>query len=136
MNNKTEPYIVCAKLTCPDGTILRSSGGLFASHIDKSDGQHYYIDCTKHYVRVCNPTNNAVLEVIREDAPHEILREIVEWTSFGLKGDEKPKRKPISKLDTKHIEQIIKTQKHIQGTHLIKVFENELEYRKVNNEKI
>jgi len=131
---KDQSLIVCAIYTCPDGTVLRSSGGLFASHIDRTDGWHYYIDCTTHYVRSSIPLNGGKgrLVIITTDDPHEIVRENVEWTSFGLKGDEPPKRRAISKLDTEHIRQIIKTQHHIQK-QIKQCFINELQYRKENN---
>lgn len=129
---KEQSLIVCAIYTCPDGTVLRSSGGLFASHVDKTDGWHYYIDCTQYYIRSSIPKDKGRLVIITTDDQHEIVRENVEWTSFGVKGDEPPKRRAISKLDTEHIRQIIKTQHHIQK-QIKQCFINELQYRKENN---
>lgn len=121
-------YIICAYFVCPDGHKLLSSCKRFVSHEDKKSKQTYFLDAGDLYVRRSTNIPQESLVIIHTDDPHEVVRENYMWTSFGVKGDEKPRTRPIKNLDSEHIRQIIETQKHLPKEY-IQVFENELTYR-------
>ena len=58
---------------------------------------------------------------------HEKIRRTFHWGSRGKDGREEVQYNPICVLTTEHIEAIIQTQNLVP--HLLKVFEDELDYR-------
>jgi len=76
--------------------------------------------------------------------PHEVMREIISWGKYqghcmnkiGGLLVEIPMHQPIliKDLETKHINAILRTQKHIKGLKIEKILEDELKYRKKNKE--
>ena len=62
------------------------------------------------------------------DEDHMELRELYPWTSYGIDGQQPPKTQVIKDLTTDHIENILKTQIHLQE-HVLSMFRRELTYR-------
>lgn len=72
------------------------------------------------------------MSVFADEDDIAVIREYLTWNSYGVNGDEPCETRTIAQLDTDHIEAILRTQFHIKGTFMEKVFTMELEYRKGN----
>lgn len=124
MNN-----IICNKIRTPDGTILISTSRHDYRVYTDANGHEYMVDGGTEYLRR-NVVHEAPYEELSlyDTDPHEKLRENYTWGTYGKNGDEPLQLKLLKDLSTNHIKAIIETQKHLQK-HIVKMFENELEYR-------
>jgi len=61
--------------------------------------------------------------------PHEVMREIQTWGTYGKLGKNKLKEVFIKDLEISHIKKIIETQKH-NSKELMNILKNEIKYRK------
>lgn len=124
----TNPKLLLNRWKSKDGTILISHSQYdFVSHFDTVDQTTVFIDgglgpC----VRVSGDLENMCLYDTDED--HMELRELYPWTSYGIDGLQLPKTQVIKDLTTDHIENILKTQIHLQK-HVLNMFRRELTYR-------
>lgn len=115
----------------PDGTRLQSMNTHdYVTHTD-ANGEQYMLDGGISYIKRSVNKEPATDAFVYSDDPHEIIRTTFNWGTRGRGGNEPLKWKPLASLDTDHIEAILATQHHI-GEVLKKVFENELEFRKLN----
>ena len=64
--------------------------------------------------------------------PHEKIREILSWGSYGKDGKQEKHYILLKRLTDAHIDAILRTQSHIRDTPIEKVLKDEQEYRKVN----
>ena len=64
--------------------------------------------------------------------PHEKIREIFSWGSYGKDGKQKKRYILLKDLTDEHLEAIICTQVHVRGTVVEKVLKDEQEYRLKN----
>ena len=114
----------------PDGTRLESRHRHdYKTHIDVN-GDEYMIDGGLDYVRRSVNKEPAIDAFVHDDDPHEIIRESFKWGTYGKKGDQPLVLIPLKLLDKEHIEAILETQTHLKSP-IVKVFEDELEYRNV-----
>lgn len=68
---------------------------------------------------------------VYSDDPHEKQREFFLWGTRGVNGNEPLQWKALKDLDTEHIWCIIRDyQEHMQE-HILQLFKDEIEYRKV-----
>ena len=112
----------------PDGTRLESRHRHdYQTHID-ANGDEYMLDGGLDYVRRSVNKERAIDAFIHDDDTHEVIRESFKWGTYGKKGDQPLVLIPLKSMDTEHIEAILETQTHLKA-HIVKVFENELEYR-------
>ncbi|CAB4222383.1 hypothetical protein UFOVP1655_91 [uncultured Caudovirales phage] len=114
----------------PDGTRLESRHRHdYQTHID-ANGDEYMIDGGLDYVRRSINKEPAIDDFVHDDDTHEVIRESFKWGTYGKKGDQPLVLIPLKSLDTEHIEAILETQTHLKS-HIVKVFEDELEYRMI-----
>jgi len=113
----------------PDGTVLISTHQHdFCAHTD-DNGKYYFVDGGTEYLRRSANGDEVDLSVTT-DSPHELIREVVKWTS-NLDVDGNPLPKPItrrlSELTTEHVQAIIDTQG--LSTTSTAIFNTELQWR-------
>lgn len=126
MNN-----VVYSALRTPDGTLLESKHRHdFVSHED-ANGKKYMLDGGLDYIRSsCN--GDEVFIAVTLDYPHEIVREVVKWGTYGKNGDEPYRQVKLSEMSNAHIRAIIETQKGIYP-QFKEAMMNELTYRDANS---
>lgn len=121
--------IIHNSIRTPDGTVLTSrSAHDYKLYVDKN-GYEYMVDGGHSYLR-----HNLVPEAPYEeltlytDDPHNQIREVFTWGTYGKKGDQPITRKALKDLDYDHVKAIIETQKQL-STHIAQLFKNEIEFR-------
>lgn len=73
------------------------------------------------------------IEITDLPIPHNIIREIQTWGTYGWKFSlEEKKELYIKDLETDHIKNIIKTQNHLSD-NFINVLKNEIKFKKNKN---
>jgi hypothetical protein len=112
----------------PDGTILRSRGVHdFVGHTDKISGEYYFTDGGSLYSRRTINTVPAIELDLYTDDRHEDIREVWDWGSYGILGDQKLHRILLKDLGESHILAILTTQLLIPKFKTL--LENELCFR-------
>ena len=115
---------------CPDGTILQSRHRHdFVSYTD-AEGRSYFVDGGTDYYRISGEGMEFV--GCYDTDPHEKIREILSWGSYGRDGKQEKRYILLKCLTDEHLEAILRTQSHIKNTPIEKVLKDEQEYRKVN----
>jgi hypothetical protein len=115
----------------PDGTILESKHRHdYVTHLD-ANGKEYFLDGGLDYVHRSAHGGEQLLTVYHDD-PHEVIRDVVKWGTFGINGDEPLKYVAIADLDPYHLRAILDTQQKTMRPELIKVMQDEVEYRDAN----
>lgn len=124
----TTPKILLNRWKSKDGTVLISRFRHdFVSHFDAVDQTTVFIDGgLEPCVRVSGDLENMCLYDTDED--HMEVRENFLWGTFGPNGDQPMKKVAIKNLTTDHIQNIIRTQFHLQE-HIQNMFRRELTYR-------
>ena len=119
----------------PDGTILVSRHRHDYKEYEDANGWVYVVDGGLDYHRrSVNHHEPEIDKCVSEgDAPHEELRNMVTWGTYGKLGDQPLSQITIATMTTKHIQAVLDTQKNMypQVRDLMKA---ELEYREVCNE--
>ena len=119
--------IVYSAMRTPDGSILRSrSRHDFVFHYDEN-GKMYYLDGGISYVRAsCNGDEDFI--TITLDHSHEIVRDLVDWGTYGISGDQPLKFIKLKEMDDEHLESVIE---NCNGAYpqIIEAMRNELKYR-------
>ena len=93
----------------PDGTVLESySRHDYKSHID-ANGKEYIVDGGLEYIRTSIHDDQVSL-ALYDDEPHDVQRDVLKWGSRGVNGDQPLTFKPISEMDTDHIQAVVSTQ--------------------------
>ena len=116
----------------PDGTILEShSVHDYVTHMDKN-GHEYMLDGGLSYVRASCWGDEEFLTVWRDDR-HEVVREALEWGTYGVDGDQPLTHIKLMDMDTDHILACLETQHTIYPQYRDAMV-NELEYREMYNE--
>ena len=115
----------------PDGTILESKHRHdYVAHLD-ANGKEYMLDGGLDYVRSSANGDEQYLTICSDD-PHEVLRDAVKWGTYGKSGDEPLKYVAIADLDPYHLRAILDTQQKTMRPELVKVMQDEVEYRDAN----
>lgn len=123
--------ILSNRMRTPDGTILESKHRHdYVTHLD-ANGNEYMLDGGLDYVRSSANGDEEFLTICSDD-PHEVLRDAVTWDTFGINGDEPLKYVTIADLDPYHLRAILDTQKKTMRPELVKVMQDEVEYRDEN----
>lgn len=114
----------------PDGTKLHcKSQHDYVTYTD-ADDNFYAVDGGTLYTRIVGDLTPACLY---EGDSHEEIRKYFSWKTYGKNCDEPGKWVTLNTMTNQHIEAILCTQKHIEGTSVERLFQAELEYRKDNN---
>lgn len=125
--------IIRNSIMCPDKTVLESKHGHdFQSHLDKITGEVFSIDGGHSYFKgSVNKVEPTYLHVTTED-PFEVQRDAFTWGTYGKNGNEPKKYIKLKDMTNEHIQAILDTQRHIKGTYVEELFEQELTYRHLN----
>ena len=120
--------ILSNRMRTPDGTILESlHRHHYVTHLD-ANGKEYMLDGGLDYVRSSANGDEEFLTVEYDD-PHEVIRLLVKWGTYGKNGDEPLKYVAIADLDPYHLRAILDTQQKTMRPELVKVMQDEVEYR-------
>lgn len=94
-------------INTPDGTVLVSrSRHDFVSYQDEN-GKTYMVDGGLAYLR--RSINDDQVELsMYEDEDHSVQRDILKWGSYGVDGTEPLHYISIGRMDTDHIEAVLK----------------------------
>jgi hypothetical protein len=117
----------------PDGTILVSRiRHDYQSHTD-ANGKTYVVDGGLDYVRASVHEDQISLAVYDTDE-FWLVRESVEWGTYGKDGDQPLSYVKLSDMDTAHIEAVLETQQLFIRPVIRKAMELELEHRGLRDE--
>ena len=120
--------ILSNRMRTPDGTILESlHRHHYVTHLD-ANGKEYMLDGGLDYVRSSANGDEEFLTVEYDD-PHEVIRLLVKWGTYGKNGDEPLKYVAIADLDPYHLRAILDTQQKTMRPALYRVMLDELGYR-------
>ena len=131
-----ERQLILSRIQTPDGTILTSYHRHdYVIHLD-TNGETYFLDGGNDYQRVSVNKESYKDLSIWTDSPFEIIRQSVYRGGRGKDGKQPLKWIPMNEMSNEWLENCI-TYDIANGysssaTH-IKLYEQELEYRKVNN---
>ena len=102
----TTKHIIHSSLTTPDGTILTSRHRHdYVTHKD-ANGKTYMLDGGHSYIR-CSIHTDQVLNTLYEGDPHKLVRERIEWGTYGPNGDQPRHYVTLANMDTGHIEAVL-----------------------------
>lgn len=111
----------------PDGTVLVSrSVHDYKAYTDKN-GKQYMVDGGREYVH-CSVHEDQEFLTLYTDDPHEEIRELFTWGSFGINGDQPVQYNTLKDLSDTHIAAILTTQSHMPQ-YMRELFENEQAHR-------
>ena len=117
----------------PDGTILVSRNRHdYQSHTD-ANGKTYVVDGGLDYIRASVHEDQISLAVYDTDE-FWLVRESVEWGTYGKDGDQPLSYVKLSDMDTAHIEAVLETQQQFIRPVIRKAMELELEHRGLRDE--
>lgn len=123
--------IVSNRIKTPDGTILVSHTRHDYHTYDDANGKVYMIDGGNEYLRRNGHEGEykyKELTVYVTD-PHDQIREVFDWGTYGISGDKKLHRIILKDMETRHIENVLaNTSMRLPGWRE-KIFIDELEYR-------
>lgn len=116
----------------PDGTILVSRNRHdYQKHTD-DNGKSYVVDGGLDYVRASVHDDQISLAVYDTDQ-FNVIRESLEWGTYGINGDQPLSWIKMCDMDTAHIEAVLETQKSMRPV-IRKQMELELEHRGLRDE--
>jgi hypothetical protein len=133
-------HILRNAIQTPDGSILNSTHRWdYQEHTDTVDGQVYVVDGGLDYFRGSlngwtrqNSHPNFKDLRVTTDSPHELIREVFEWTSVldknGMARDE-PVKIPLKDLDDGHIKALVKWTADGYPEYVHKIMLDELDWR-------
>jgi len=132
MNKEPTTPIVCNRIRTPDGTILESRTVHDYRTYKDSNGHTYMVDGGTAYLRrtVIKESPYTELSVYSDD-PHEEVREVLTWGTYGPKGDQPLKYKLLKDLSVDHINNILRDCTHIPNWYR-ELLKTELVYREDN----
>lgn len=123
-------YCVYNAIRTPDGTILHCKNRHdYQQHFDTVVNETYTNDGGEYYVRrSVNIVPFEDMSVWSSDT-HEKIRNVFSWGTRGIDGDKPLRRVLLKDMTDDHIKAILRTQRHIDGTPVQLIFNNELEWR-------
>ena len=125
---RVRPQILSNRMLTPDGTILESLHRHdYVTHLD-ANGKEYMLDGGLDYVHSSANGDEQYLTAHHDD-PHEVIRLLVKWGTFGKSGDEPYKQIKIADMSTEHLQACLETQKKTMHPSIYSVMQDEMEYR-------
>lgn len=99
--------IIRNSIRTPDGTVLVShSVHDYKTHVD-ANGEEYMVDGGLSYLRR-NVNKEAAEELsLTLDDPHDILRTVPVWGTYGIDGDQPLCYVSVADMDTAHLEAVL-----------------------------
>ena len=127
--NASKPVLILNALQTPDGTILRSLFRHDYKEYVDANGKTYMVDGGLDYVRRSNNGDENDM-CLYDDAPHDVQRQVFEWGTYGINGDQPLTYVCIADMDTSHLNAIINTNtmSNVMPS-LLHCMETELSYR-------
>ena len=123
-----KPKILSSRMRTPDGTILESKHRHdYVTHTD-ANGKEYMLDGGRDYVR-CSANGDEELLTVTSDDSHSLIREVVNWGTYGKDGDEPLRYVTIAGLNPYHLRAILDTHQKRMSPALYKVMQDEVKYR-------
>ena len=120
--------ILSSRMKTPDGTILESLHRHdYVTHTD-ANGKEYMLDGGCDYVR-CSANGDEEMLTVTSDDSHGLIREVVKWGTYGIRGDEPLRYVTIAGLNPYHLRAILDTQQKRMRPALYKVMQDEVKYR-------
>lgn len=126
-----ERQIIYSAWRTPDGTILHSSHRHdYQEHFDSVSKEWYILDGGLDYQRCSINEVPAEDLTLYSDDPHEKIREVFIWKSYGRNGEiHEGVYTALKDLTDEHIGNILLTQTHLPE-YILEMFKNEVQYRK------
>ena len=120
--------ILSNRMRTPDGTILESlHRHHYVTHLD-ANGKEYMLDGGLDYVRSSANGDEQHLTVYHDD-PHEVVRNVVKWGTYGKHNDQPLKQVIIADMSTEHLQACLDTQQKNMRPTIYKLMQDEMEYR-------
>ena len=119
--------IIYNAIQTPDGTIIQSRHRHDYQTYTDANGKKYMIDGGLSYVRCSANGDEEHLTVTLEDA-HAKVREVCDWGTYGINGDQPLRYKYLCDMDTDHINAVLKNVSSINPA-IKTAMENEVKYR-------
>lgn len=120
--------LVYNALRTPDGTIIQSrSVHDFVCHTDTITGKQVCVDGGLDYLRRIGDFASCQDLSLEDSAPHEQIREVVSWGSYGPAGDQPLRYILIKDLSDDHLSKILAYPKVSQ--RFIAIMQREQEHR-------
>jgi len=120
--------ILSNRMKTPDETILESINRHdYVTHTD-ANGKEYMLDGGCDYVR-CSANGDEEMLTVTSDDSHGLIREVVKWGTYGIRGNEPLRYVTIAGLNPYHLRAILDTQQKWMRPALYKVMQNEVKYR-------
>lgn len=114
-------------MVTPDGTILRSRYRHDYVTYEDVNGKEYMVDGGLDYIRASAHGDEEFFTVTESD-DHELIREWMEWGTYGKNGDQPLRYVKLKDMSTDHITACLETQKRMLPQYR-KAMEDELNYR-------
>lgn len=123
-------HIVSNRVKTPDGTTLISINVHdYHTYTDKN-GETYMVDGGCDYLRRTTGQKEPYTELsVYSNDPHEKIREVFLWGTYGKEGKEPLAYRSLKELSTNHIKAILENCGHVPEWRK-EIFSRELEYRK------
>ena len=127
----TERQVIYSAWRTPDGTILHSRHRHdYQEHYDSISKEWYILDGGNDYQRCSINTVPPEDLTLYADDPHEKIREVFVWKSYGKNFSQPEGVYTLLKdLTDDHLGNIIATQTHLPQ-YILEMFSNEVKYRK------
>ena len=125
-----ERQLIYSAWKTPDGTILHSRHRHdYQEHFDAVSKEWYILDGGNDYIRCSVNQVPAEDLTLYSDDPHEKIREVFIWKSYGKNFSQPEGVYTLLKdLTDDHIIAICETQTHLPG-YILEMFKNEIQFR-------
>ena len=126
-----ERQLIYSARRTPDGTIMHSRHRHdYQEHFDAVSKEWYILDGGSEYIRCSVNTVPPEDLTLYTDDPHEKIREVFVWKSYGKNFSQPEGVYTLLKdLTDDHLEAILETQKQIPE-HIREMFVDEIRFRK------
>ena len=128
-----ERQLIYSAWKTPDGTIMHSRHRHdYQEHFDEVSKEWYILDGGNDYIRCSVNQVPAEDLTLHSDDPHDKIREVFIWKSYGKNFSQPEGVYTLLKdLTDDHIIAICETQTHLPE-YILEMFKNEIKYRKEN----
>ena len=125
-----ERQLIYSAWKTPDGTILHSRHRHdYQEHFDEISKEWYILDGGNEYIRCSVNQVPAEDLTLYSDDPHEKIREVFIWKSYGKNFSQPEGVYTLLKdLTDEHLVAILETQTHLPG-YILEMFKNEIQFR-------
>ena len=125
-----ERQLIYSAWKTPDGTIMHSRHRHdYQEHFDAVSKEWYILDGGNDYIRCSVNQVPAEDLTLHSDDPHDKIREVFIWKSYGKNFSQPEGVYTLLKdLTDEHLVAILETQTHLPG-YILEMFKNEIQFR-------